>query len=126
MGRGAVEQSMVVQDVSALSLTIAVSLVVVKTFRELTDRGLLSQKLSRKLVHITSGTGFMLTWCLFSAAPTARYLAALVPLLNGARLLGLGLGWLHDEAMVNSVSRQGDPKCVRACVQGCRAVQQHF
>ena len=105
---------MVVQDVSALSLTIAVSLVVVKTFREATDRGLLSQKLSRKLVHITSGTGFMITWCLFSAAPTARYLAALVPLLNGARLLGLGLGWLHDEAMVNSVSRQGDPKCVCA------------
>jgi hypothetical protein len=110
--RGAVEQSMAVQDISAVSLSIAISLVVVKAFREATNRGMLSQKLSRKLVHITSGTGFMLTWCMFSASPSARFLAASVPLINGVRLLALGLGWLKDEAMVNSISREGDPKCV--------------
>lgn len=40
------------------------------------------QKLSRKLVHILAGPGFALTWPLFSAAPHARFFAAVVPTLN--------------------------------------------
>jgi hypothetical protein len=43
------------------------------------------QKLSRKLVHTLAGPLFLLCWPLFSAAPEARFLAALVPALNAAR-----------------------------------------
>lgn len=43
------------------------------------------QKLSRKLVHITTGPLFVLTWPLFSSAPEARYYAAVIPVLQGIR-----------------------------------------
>ena len=41
-----------------------------------------AQKLSRKLVHILAGPGFVLCWPLFSAQPSARFFAAAVPCLN--------------------------------------------
>lgn len=44
-----------------------------------------AQKLSRKLVHITAGPLFMLTWPLFSWAANARFYAAVIPALNSLR-----------------------------------------
>ncbi len=43
------------------------------------------QKLSRKLVHITAGPLFVLTWPLFSWAPHSRYFAAVIPALQALR-----------------------------------------
>lgn len=43
------------------------------------------QKLSRKLVHITAGPLFLLTWPLFSGAANARLYAAVIPALNSLR-----------------------------------------
>jgi len=80
----------------------------VKLFDLLTAKGMLDQKLSRKLVHTTSGPLFVLTWPLFSAAPAAKFIAAVVPALNMMRLLSVGSGALRDEGLVNSVSRSGD------------------
>ena len=103
----------------------------------------LPQTLTRKLVHIISGTGFLMTWLLFRcAAPRhrrrapfaqkcrhhvsaltrlarsdsseARYIAACVPLANGVRLAAIGLGLLRNDAAVKAISREGDPKCVCA------------
>ena len=51
-----------------------------------------AQKLSRKLVHILAGPGFILCWPLFSAEPSARFFAAAVPFLNLLRC-GAVLGW---------------------------------
>lgn len=68
-------------------------------------------------MHIISGTGFLLTWLLFSDAPSARYVAALVPLANGARLAAIGTGVLRNEAAVKAISRKGDKRrerCGRA------------
>ncbi|GFR52538.1 hypothetical protein Agub_g15113, partial [Astrephomene gubernaculifera] len=80
----------------------------VKLFDFLAGNGTLEQKLSRKVVHTTAGPIFVLTWALFSAAPAAKYLAALVPMLNMARLLAVGTGLLADPGLVKSVSRSGD------------------
>ncbi|EFJ43766.1 hypothetical protein VOLCADRAFT_45651, partial [Volvox carteri f. nagariensis] len=66
------------------------------------------QKLSRKLVHTTTGPIFVLTWILFSASPDARYLAAVVPMLNFSRLMAVGTGLISDPGLVKSVSRSGD------------------
>ncbi|DBA89753.1 hypothetical protein WJX79_005677 [Trebouxia sp. C0005] len=71
-------------------------------------RGLLEQTLSRKLVHITSGPLFVLTWPFFSAGSTARYFAAVVPLLNALRLILVGAGIVKGEGTVKAVSRGGD------------------
>ncbi|KAG2454183.1 hypothetical protein HYH02_001218 [Chlamydomonas schloesseri] len=80
----------------------------VKLFDYLAANGTLEQKLSRKLVHTTTGPIFVVTWALFSANPTARLLAAVVPMLNFMRLFAVGTGLLSDPGLVNSVSRSGD------------------
>jgi len=88
-----------------------------------------SQKLTRKLVHIICGPGFLLTWLLFrraagcpgrgflgmtrsyparSNSTEARYIAALVPLANGVRLFCIGTGLVSNEAAVKAISREGD------------------
>lgn len=89
----------------------------------------LSQKLTRKLVHIICGPGFVLTWLLFrcataiplvdsatkcdtppprSSSPEARFIAALVPLANGVRLVAIGSKWVDNPAAVKAISRSGD------------------
>ncbi|KAG2432627.1 hypothetical protein HXX76_008967 [Chlamydomonas incerta] len=80
----------------------------VKLFDYLAANGTLEQKLSRKLVHTTTGPIFVVTWALFSANPMARVLAAVVPMLNFMRLFAVGTGLLSDPGLVNSVSRSGD------------------
>ena len=51
----------------------------------------------RPAVHITTGPLFILTWPLFSNAPSSRYWAAAIPILNGVRLLAIGSGLVNDE-----------------------------
>ena len=60
-------------------------------------------------MHITTGPLFMLTWPLFSGSAAAPFLAAVVPALNGVRLLAIGSGLIVDEKAVRSISREGDP-----------------
>mmetsp|Transcript_13690 Transcript_13690/g.38768 ORF Transcript_13690/g.38768 Transcript_13690/m.38768 type:complete len:322 (+) Transcript_13690:263-1228(+) len=82
----------------------------VKLFNCLAQRRVLEQKLSRKMVHMTAGPLFVLTWPLFSASPDARLFAGVVPTLQFVRLLALGNGWLKDESAVKAVSREGSPE----------------
>ncbi|GLI65312.1 hypothetical protein VaNZ11_008854 [Volvox africanus] len=96
------------RDYYVVALAAVGAAVWVKIFDLLAVKGVLEQKLSRKLVHTTSGPLFLLTWTLFSAAPSARYLAAVVPMLNGIRLLAVGSGLVRDQGLVKSVSRSGD------------------
>ncbi|KAK9902215.1 hypothetical protein WJX75_007878 [Coccomyxa subellipsoidea] len=74
----------------------------------LSSRGIVDQKLSRKLVHILAGPGFALCWPLFSAEPNARFFAAIVPCLNLLRVVLLGTGIIDDPKTVNAMSREGD------------------
>ncbi|CAK9202517.1 unnamed protein product [Sphagnum troendelagicum] len=97
-------------DVGVTFLILLGAYAWVKLFNSLTKHQILGQKLSRKLVHITSGLLFALCWPFFSVSPWARYLAALVPATNGVRLLVYGLGILKDDGLVKSVSREGDPR----------------
>lgn len=104
------QPEMVQQDLGVTVAVLAGAWAWVRLFDYLTKQEILDQKLSRKLVHITSGLIFVLCWPLYSTLPWAPYLAAVVPLCNGIRLLVYGLGLLRDEGLVKSVSRQGDPK----------------
>ncbi|VVA20561.1 PREDICTED: phytol kinase [Prunus dulcis] len=79
-------------------------------FDNLTQRNLLQQSLSRKLVHILSGLLFMLSWPIFSTSTAARYFASVVPLVNCLRLLLHGLSIVTNEGLVKSVTREGNPK----------------
>ncbi|CAI5464505.1 unnamed protein product [Closterium sp. Yama58-4] len=92
-------------------VTMLGSLIWVRLFDELARRRLFEwvkmQKLSRKLVHITTGLLFMLFWPLFSTGFNARFFASAVPLINATRLMLLGLGVTRNEGMVKAMSREG-------------------
>ncbi|XP_002970593.2 probable phytol kinase, chloroplastic [Selaginella moellendorffii] len=81
-----------------------------QVFELLTRFNVLDQKLSRKLVHMTTGPLFMPSWPLFSSSSASRYICSLVPLANAVRLLILGLGLRTNEGVVKSMSRDGDAK----------------
>ncbi|CAI5994062.1 unnamed protein product [Closterium sp. NIES-65] len=93
-------------------VTLVGSLIWVRLFDELARRDLIERKLSRKLVHITTGLLFMLFWPLFSTSFNARFFASAVPLINATRLLLLGLGVTRNEGMVKAMSREGSSSAV--------------
>ncbi|XP_042515620.1 probable phytol kinase 2, chloroplastic isoform X1 [Macadamia integrifolia] len=98
----------VTRDLCLATLTGCVALSLLRFWGEMAKLGILEQKISRKLVHISVGLVFMLFWPLFSSGHQAAVLAALVPGVNIIRMLLLGLGLLKDEAIVKSMSRNGD------------------
>ncbi|BDA48202.1 probable phytol kinase, chloroplastic [Coccomyxa sp. Obi] len=102
------QQNPLLQDGCATVIAAAGAIALVKIFRALSSRGIVDQKLSRKLVHILAGPGFALCWPLFSAEPNARYFAAIVPFLNLLRVVALGTGIIDDPKTVNAMSREGD------------------
>ena len=54
-------------------------------------KGLVTSKLSRKIIHIGTGPIFVLCWLLFNNDPSARWLAATVPLLITIQFISLEL-----------------------------------
>ncbi|KAI3705236.1 hypothetical protein L1987_75470 [Smallanthus sonchifolius] len=99
-----------IQDAGATLLVVAGAYVLVSGFDNLTQRQIIEQSLSRKLVHILSGLLYMGCWPIFSTSTDARYFAALVPLLNCARLLVHGLSLVTNEDLIKSVTREGKPE----------------
>jgi len=71
-------------------------------------RGWIESRLSRKVIHITTGPVFVLCWFLFRESPDARWWAAVVPFLITVQFALTGLGILKDEASVKAMSRSGD------------------
>jgi len=102
-----VELGLYARDAACLVAAVVGAKVWTKLFDIAVKKGLLEQNLSRKLVHTTTGPIFLLTWPLFSAAPWARFVAAVVPALNAGRLLAVGSGVYKDDGLVKSVSRSG-------------------
>ncbi|KAL8241179.1 hypothetical protein R6Q59_014534 [Mikania micrantha] len=96
-----------IQDAGATLLVVAGAYALVAGFDNLTRRQIIDQSLSRKLVHILSGLLYMGCWPIFSSSTDARYFAALVPLLNCARLLVHGLSLVTNEDLIKSVTREG-------------------
>ncbi|GAB2229435.1 hypothetical protein Droror1_Dr00023576 [Drosera rotundifolia] len=99
----------IVRDVVATGFVLVGSFGLVSAFDCLTQRRIIEQSLSRKLVHIISGLLFMASWPLFSTSTEARYFASLVPSANCLRLLINGLSLSTDEHLIKSVSREGNP-----------------
>lgn len=125
----------VAQD-AGMSLVFAVGATVfIKGVTSLTTLGW-SSNLTRKLIHMGCGPGFLLSWVLFSDLPTARLLAAAVPILSIVRLVLASRGKLGEggAAMVRGISRTGADKEVAggplvytwvllvACLLGWRTV----
>jgi phytol kinase len=93
-------------------LALIITFVIALTWLRLNDftaaRGWVSSDLSRKIIHMGTGPIFVLCWLLFKDTPSARYLAALVPLAITAQFFLVGSGILRDESAVKAMSRSGD------------------
>jgi len=96
------------RDWAASGCSFVLALAWVKAVSALVVFGVLSKSLSRKVVHITSGPFFVLTWPIYSDSQQARYVAALTPAVQALKLIAVGTGFLADEATVRAVSRVGD------------------
>jgi len=92
----------------ALGITFASALIWLRLNDFAAHRGWIDSHLSRKIIHMGTGPIFVLCWLLFNDAPSARYLAALVPLTITAQFALVGLGIMKDEAAVQAMSRTGD------------------
>lgn len=94
----------------ALIITFALAMLFLRSMDYIAHRGWMDSKLSRKVIHIGTGPLFVLCWLLFSDAPSARWLAALVPFAITVQFALIGLGVMKDDASVQAMSRTGDPK----------------
>lgn len=94
----------------ALIITFVVALGFLRIMDFFAHRGWIESKLSRKLIHIGTGPIFVLCWLMFDDAPSARWLAALVPFAITVQFALIGFGVIKDEASVKSMSRTGDAK----------------
>ena len=94
----------------ATFLTFAVAITFLRLMDFLAHQGVIESKLSRKLIHIGTGPIFVLCWLLFPDAPSARYLAALIPLLITVQFALVGTGIIKDEGAVQAMTRTGSAK----------------
>ncbi|KAI5074089.1 hypothetical protein GOP47_0010050 [Adiantum capillus-veneris] len=97
-------------DLLCTLAVFASSFVWIRFFDFLVQKNVLEQKLSRKLVHISTGILYALLWPVFSISPWSRYFALAIPFANAVRLLVYGLGIIKDEAVVKSISRSGSSR----------------
>jgi phytol kinase len=94
----------------AFFLTLIISIVWLRAIDLLAHRGWLESKLSRKIIHIGTGPIFVLCWLLFQNTASARFLAAIVPLIITFQFFLIGIGVIKDEASVQAMSRTGNRK----------------
>jgi phytol kinase len=94
----------------AALLTFAIAIAFLRSMDFFAHRGFIESKLSRKFIHIGTGPIFVLCWLMFPDVPSARYLAALIPLLITVQFLLVGTGVIKDEAAVQAMTRSNNPK----------------
>lgn len=90
-------------------ITTLIVLVWVEGCKFLAHKRLLSAVNRRKLVHILTGPIFLFTWGLFSNDMQGALIAACVPAFMTAKFALIGLGMLHDEDTVQTLSRRNLP-----------------
>ena len=95
-------------DLFALVITLVAALVWLRLNDFLAHRGIISSPLSRKIIHIGTGPIFVLCWLLFTQAPSARFVAAIVPLGITLQFFLVGAGIIKDKAAVDAMARTGD------------------
>lgn len=92
----------------ATLFTFLIALAFLRLMDFLAHRGIIENKLSRKLIHIGTGPIFVSCWLMYPDLPISRWLAALVPFVITTQFVLVGTGILKDDAAVKAMSRTGD------------------
>lgn len=99
---------MLKNNLVALGITLAIAFSWLRINDFFAHKGWVTSSISRKIIHIGTGPIFVLCWLLFNDAPTARYLAAIVPLGITLQFALVGVGVIKDPSAVEAMSRTGD------------------
>ena len=99
-----------VWDIIATVISIVILLALVQINGLMQKKGVVSQIITRKFVHILAGPIFVVTWMLFSGEIVSHYIASIVPLLFILQFVAIGTGLMKNDSFVNSMSRTGDPR----------------
>lgn len=89
-------------------ITFASAVFWLRMINFLTGQGYLPADLGRKIIHIGTGPIFVICWLLFDNVPSARFFAAIVPLVITLQFILVGSGIIRDDKAVKSMSRSGD------------------
>ena len=99
-----------VWDLIATVISVVLLLALVQINGLIQKKKVLSETVTRKIVHIFAGPIFVITWMLFSGEDISQYIAAIVPILFILQFVAIGTGIMKNESFVNSMSRSGDPR----------------
>jgi len=94
----------------AFIITLSAAILWLRLNDFLAEKKIISNKLSRKIIHIGTGPIFVLCWLLFPETQISRLVAAIIPFLISIQFLLVGIGVIKDKASVDAMSRTGDPK----------------
>jgi len=94
----------------AFIITLSAAILWLRINDYLAEKKIISNQLSRKIIHIGTGPIFVLCWLLFPEIQFSRLVAAIIPLLISIQFVLIGLGIVKDKASVDAMSRSGDPK----------------
>jgi len=97
-------------DIIATVIAIVILLALVQINALMQKKGVVSQIITRKFVHIFAGPIFVVTWMLFSGEDISHYIAVIVPLLFVLQFVAIGTGLMKNESFVDSMSRSGEPR----------------
>ena len=96
-----------VTNIIATVAAFILSLIWLRLNDFIAHKGWMSGPVSRKMIHIGTGPLFVLTWLLYRDTPSARFLAALIPLATTIQFALVGLGLWRDPSAVEAMSRSG-------------------
>jgi phytol kinase len=96
--------------IPAFITTLAAAIFWLRINDYLAAKQVISNQLSRKIIHIGTGPIFVLCWLFFPDQPSSRYIAAVIPLLISIQFFLIGIGVIKDKASVDAMSRSGDPR----------------
>ncbi|KAA8498359.1 putative phytol kinase 1, chloroplastic [Porphyridium purpureum] len=106
-----VQSNMFLNDLAGLVICVVLSFLWLFLWQQAREQEILSSQVVRKVIHITTAPAFLLLWPLFSAHPSARVFAALLPFFTAVRVFVAGKQLIPNskDTIATSVSRSGAP-----------------
>ncbi len=99
-----------IQDLSILILTIVLIILFISLNFWLRKKGIISQYITRKLIHITAGPTLLISFIFYSGQWYSPYIASCAPGIFVLLFLLIGSGRIKSEHFVQSMSRSEDPR----------------
>ncbi|MFX0211246.1 MAG: diacylglycerol/polyprenol kinase family protein [Candidatus Hodarchaeota archaeon] len=99
-----------VQDISVLILTIILIILFISLNFWLRKKGITSQYVTRKLIHLTAGPTLLISFIFYSGQWYSPYVASFAPGIFVLLFLLIGSGRIKSEHFVQSMSRSEDPR----------------